>query len=669
MVVAGILQSAGAREVEFRFSAPQGTATVAVVGQFNEWDRARHPLRQEAGEWRAKVAIEPGVYQYLFVLDGKKWVRDPAAPTASDANGNTNSKLIVEPADYDDAPAVPGDVRVTVSALRHRPDTRDTVRKNRTEVLLKLRTRKGDVGKVEVLPEGGAGILLKMARTDELYDYWQGAMYVPPKGEFSYRFLLDEGRRYGAGGLGEETAPFVQRPRDLPLPELPQWLEGAVFYQVFPDRFENGDTGNDPPGTEAWGSPPTPSNWLGGDLAGVEKRLGHLRALGVTGLYLNPIFKTQSNHGYTTDDYRRIDPRFGDEEGLRRLVAASKGQGMRLVLDGVFNHAGTGYAPFRSVVEQGEASPFRHYFHVLKLPLEVREGQQTYGTFAGVWQMPKLATHEPAVQQEVAAIGAHWIQEYGVGGWRLDVADEVDAECWRAFRRAVKSADPDAYIVGEVWGDAHEWLQGDMFDGVMNYRWREAVLGFVSGSLPVSGLADRLKLIEEDYPDAVAHGLLNVLGSHDTERLRRIVPDRSRRMAAAAIQFTWPGVPCVYYGDEVGLDGGRDPDDRRCMDWDEATWDLELLAHYRTLSGLRSRHAALQRGRVTKMTADDKNGLFAFRRDEGPDQVWVVVNMGKRTMDQPLGAGSWKIAAGEGEFRGSSVEVAAGMAAVLVRGD
>ncbi|MGE3126428.1 MAG: alpha-amylase family glycosyl hydrolase [Fimbriimonadaceae bacterium] len=425
MVVTAILQSAEAREVEFRFSAPPGTAAVAVVGQFNEWDRARHPLKEEAGEWRDKVAIEPGVYQYLFVLDGKKWVRDPAAPTASDANGNTNSKLVVEPVDYEDCPAVPGDGSVTASALRHRPDTRDTVRKNRTEVLLKLMTRKGGVRSVEAVPEGRTGILLRRTRTDELYDYRQGAVYVAPKG-----------------------------------------------------------------------------------------------------------------------------------------------QGMRLILDGVFNHSGTGYAPFRSVVEQGEASPVRHFFHVLKLPLEVREGQQTYGTFAGVWQMPKLATHEAAVQRDVAA-----------------------------------------------------------------------------------------------------HGLLNVLGSHDTERLRRIVPDRSRRMAAAAIQFTWPGVPCVYYGDEVGLDGGRDPDDRLCMDWDEAKWDLELLDHYRKLSGLRSRRAALQRGRATKMTAHDKIGLFAFRRDEGQDQVWVVVNMGKRTVDHALGIGTWKMAAGEGELRGASVTVAAGMAAVLVRGD
>lgn len=659
-------QDALSRQVEFRFVAPKGATSVAVVGQFNEWDRARHPMRFEGGVWQVTVEIAAGVYQYLFVVDGKHWVKDPHARSVADANGNTNSALIVEPADYEAAPAIPGDGTVTLSAVRHRPDHQDTVRKNRTEVLLRVRTRRGDVGTVEAVPVGIKAAPLRLARFDALYDYWQGV--VPsPSGEFAYRFRLDGATWLGADGLGPAPTPFVQRPREMPLPDVPRWLEGAVFYQVFPDRFENGDPANDPAGVAPWGSKPTPTNWLGGDLAGVTQRLPHLQDLGVTGLYLNPVFKTQSNHGYTTDDYRSVDPRFGNTAEMKRLVTMANDSGIKVLLDGVFNHSGTGYAPFRSVAKEGAASPFAKFFHVLRFPIEEREGQQTYRTFAGVWQMPKLATHEPEVQREIADIGTYWVRECGVAGWRLDVADEVAPECWRVFRKAVKQADPEAYILGEVWGDAREWLQGDMFDGVMNYRWREAVIGYIAGTLRPSELESRLRTIAEDYPDGVAMGLFNILGSHDTERLRRIVPARDLRMIAATLQFTWPGVPCIYYGDEVGMDGGRDPDDRMCMDWSQAGWDFTLLQHYKDLSALRAQQPALRVGHVGKIVSLDVQGVFAFRRDAGSNRVWVVTNLGASEATIPLGPGRWEIVAGKGRIVEGSVRVPRRGSAVIAR--
>jgi glycosidase len=621
------------REVSFSFLAPEGAATVAVVGQFNNWDRAAHPLRRTRGDkWEGTAHVAPGVYQYLFVIDGKQWVRDPSAPTASDANGNTNSLLVVQPQDYDDQPAERGDGSVTASGLRHDPGMGDRLRRSQRSVLLRLRTRKGDASKV-VARIGKVSSPLRLARSDELYDYWQGVA-EPPPGRCRYRFAVD-GRTVAAPG-GQSYEWDWEREPTL---ATPGWLRGAVVYQVFPDRFMNGEPANDPAGALPWGSPPTADSWMGGDLPGLAARLGHVRDLGANVLYLNPVFETDSNHGYTTRDYYRVDDRFGGAEGFGRLLQECRTHGVRLLLDGVFNHSGVRFGPFVDVRKRGKASPYASWFHLLSDgPVEVREGQQTYATFAGVWQMPKLATHQPVVQEFVAGVGAHWIRA-GASGWRLDVADEVAPHCWRVFRQAVKAADPEAYIVGEVWGDAGRWLQGDMFDGVMNYRWRQAVLDLCTGRAAPSEFVGAMETLTEDYPEGAEHSLMNLLGSHDTERLRRTVPDESLRRLAVVLQMTWPGVPSVYYGDEVGLDGGRDPDDRRCMPWDQSAWSLPTLAHYKALIGLRRAEAALHAGSLGELRGDDRTGVLSFVREHQGRAVWVALGFGSRPASAAVPAG------------------------------
>jgi glycosidase len=455
-----------------------------------------------------------------------------------------------------------------------------------------------------------------------LYDYWRGVIEEP----LVYEFRVDEGAKVfslKAGGV-----PFKQDALTYPLPAPPAWVQDSIFYQIFPDRFRNGLASNDPPDVQPWGSSPTATNWMGGDLQGIQQGIPYLRELGITAIYLNPIFVSPSNHGYDIVDYHTVNPRFGSIEDLKELVSKAHANRWKVMLDGVFNHSGTEFPPFRDVRERGADSKFKDWFYVKKLPLEVREGQQTYRTFAGVTSMPKLNTDHPEVRSFINEVGTRWIKEAGIDGWRLDVADEVSHGAWKSFRQAVKAAKPDAYILGEVWGDAHEWLQGDEHDGVMNYRWRKAMLDFFAyKTLSLKGFDQALRGIRDDYPVAVTNSMFNLLGSHDTERPATIFKgDRARQMLAVVLQFTYPGVPSIYYGDEIGLEGGRDPDDRRTMIWDRGKWDMSLFELYKELIALRKLNEPLRRGSYRTRVLDEASGLFVFERAHHGKAIEVILN-------------------------------------------
>lgn len=426
----------------------------------------------------------------------------------------------------------------------------------------------------------------------------------------------------------------------------PDWVKHAVFYQVFPDRFaRSGRVALQPSGLEAWGAPPTVHGYKGGDLYGVADRLDHLEDLGVTAIYLNPVFASGCNHRYHTHDYFAVDPMLGGDAALRHLLDAAHGRGMRVVLDGVFNHASRGFLPFHDLLENGEASPYRDWFHVHGFPLGAYgEGgvRPQYECWWGLPALPKLNTGTPEVREYLLRVAEHWLA-FGADGWRLDVPNEIDDdEFWRAFRRRCRAVNPDAYLVGEIWDDARRWLQGDQFDAVMNYPLGRAVLGFAAREIDVAEVArcgykaippltaeGFVKTLESElarHPRAIVEAQLNLLGSHDTPRVARIVRgDASAVRIAWLLQFTLPGAPCVYYGDEVGLDGGHDPDCREGMPWDRPdAWDRERLAWLRDLARLRHAHPALRTGDVEVAYAH--HGVVAIRRRLGDDDVLVVAN-------------------------------------------
>lgn len=426
----------------------------------------------------------------------------------------------------------------------------------------------------------------------------------------------------------------------------PDWVKHAVFYQVFPDRFaRSGKVPLQPSGLEPWDAPPTVHGYKGGDLYGVAERLDHLQDLGITALYLNPIFASGSNHRYHTHDYFAVDPMLGGNEALRHLLDAAHARDMKVVLDGVFNHASRGFLPFHDLMENGEASPYRDWFHVHGFPLGAYgEGGRgaRYDCWWGIPALPKLNTGTPQVRAYLFSVAEHWLR-FGIDGWRLDVPNEIDDDAfWREFRRRCHAVNADAYIVGEIWDDASRWLQGDQFDAVMNYPVAKEVLGFAARDIDreevakcgykdlerrtAEGFAKALRVELERHPRPITEAQLNLLGSHDTPRVAAVVKgDASAVQLATLLLFTLPGAPCVYYGDEIGLAGGHDPACREGMPWDRpGAWDRERLAWFRDLIALRHAHPALRTGDVDVAYA--ARGVVAVRRRLGDDDLLVVAN-------------------------------------------
>jgi len=450
----------------------------------------------------------------------------------------------------------------------------------------------------------------------------------------------------------------------------PEWVKDAVFYQIFPDRFARSERVAKPSNLEPWDSPPTRLGFKGGDLVGVAERLDYMQALGVTALYLNPIFQSAANHRYHTHDYYRVDPLLGGNEALHELLDAAHARGMRIVLDGVFNHASRGFYQFHHALENGAASPYLDWFYLDEQRLQAGGCLDAYPDpqkarclqgggrsleelgYRAWWDLPalpKFNTHTEAVRRFLFDVARYWI-EFGIDGWRLDVPEEIDyAGFWQEFRRVVKAADPQAYIVGEIWFDANRWLQGDQFDAVMNYIFNRACLGFFGGPrldaaqrpggyalerLSATRFADAIDDLLSLYDWEVTLVQLNLLSSHDMPRFLTLVQgDREALKLATMFQMTFPGAPCVYYGDEIGMEGQDDPDCRRAFPWDEARWDHDLLATFRRATQLRHAHPALRRGRYVRLHADDAHGVYAFARQGEGETLVVVLNNGPASYD------------------------------------
>lgn len=407
---------------------------------------------------------------------------------------------------------------------------------------------------------------------------------------------------------------------------IPDWVKDAVFYEIFPERFANGDPNNDPPGVEPWGGIPTRTNFFGGDLQGIINELEYLETLGINALYLTPIFAANTNHKYDTVDYYRIDPHFGDLETFRRLLREAHRRGIRIVLDAVFNHVGEGFWAFRDVVERGEASPYVNWFYIEDLPV-TKKPTPNYATFENADYLVKLNVHNPEVRHYLYDVARHWTRE-GIDGWRLDVPFLMNHRFWKGFRRAVKEINPELYIVAEIWQQATDWLQGDECDGAMNYRLRDLILDFfLRGKLDGPAFDRELAALRAEHPGETAYTMLNLLGSHDTPRFLTLCQgDKERFRAATTFLFTYIGVPMIYYGDEVGMTGENDPDCRRPMVWDPAAQDGELLGWHRHLIRIRKAHPALRRGTIRTVYASDD--VYAFERGLETDRVVVCVNRG-----------------------------------------
>ncbi len=441
-----------------------------------------------------------------------------------------------------------------------------------------------------------------------------------------------------------------------PFDQPPSWVRDAVFYQIFPDRFAVSARIHKPANLEPWDAPPSRHGYKGGDLAGVAEHLDHLRDLGVTAIYLNPVFQSASNHRYHTHDYFRIDPLLGGDDAFRAMLDACHDRGIRVILDGVFNHASRGFFQFSDIAENHEHSPWRDWFHVDGYPLHpyLEDRPPTYEAWWNLHALPKFNTENPEVREFLMLAAEHWTRQ-GIDGWRLDVPQEITTEgFWEEFRARVRAVNPDAYLVGEIWHDAPDWI-GERFDGVMHYQLGTAILAYAAGGNVAAELeldnpaysfthpadagwmARRLGELEATYPRDATTAHLVLLDSHDTARVASILRgDRSSLRIAALLLMSMPGAPCVFYGTEIGLEGGTDPDNRRSFPWDESVWDHQLHATWRDLIALRHRHPGL-RSAGTGAWAD--GGLFLMQRATDHETLYVAVNANHHPAEAPVDLG------------------------------
>ncbi len=568
-------------------------------------------------------------------------------------------------------------------------------------------------------------------------DYWQTTVTPSAPTTLYYRFVVTDGAAtaYYAddamvdGGWGSPTATLVDNSYAItvfdPAFEPITWMENAVIYQIFPDRFNNGRKSNDASASEPrYGYPPesldqvlvktwtslpegycrgyvdpaTPCteeprgrDYFGGDLKGVDQKLDYLQSVGVNTIYFNPIFSSASDHGYDTRDYLAVDPRFGTQKDWENLVKHTAQRGMHIILDGVFNHVSSDspyfdrYGHYTAVGAcESTASPYRDWFtfHAqVNGPCAGPGGPHTmaYDAWFGFDSLPVLNKNTQAVRDLVYAgtdnVAAHWL-DAGASGWRLDVMNDgsFPADFWQAFRATVKSADPQAPIIGELWkkADVLPMIHGDTADTTMNYRFRNAVLGYLGhvdnkgfpddgqADQPPSVYADKLTSIREDYPDATYYTLMNLLDSHDTERIAwtltpgaenreskefnaaNVAVGTARVRLAMLLQMTTPGAPTTYYGDEVGVTGDDDPDDRRTFPWNpDGTpgGNAALRAWYSQLTSLRAGNAILRTGELTFLLTNDTDRTMAYARRTGDSLAIVAVNpdtAGAHTLTIPL---------------------------------
>lgn len=504
--------------------------------------------------------------------------------------------------------------------------------------------------------------------------------FTPPAGA-SAPALTDDAHVNASTTTAPATAPAARPATMAPRAEgpaqaeagaselkIPEWVKDAVFYQVFPDRFANGDMGNDPRGTQTWGSRPENEGMMGGDLQGVTQRMGYLKSLGVNALYLNPIFTAPSNHKYNTADYEHVDEDFGGDAAFKDMVDVAHRNGVKVMLDGVLNHVSHQHKWFRDVREKGPKSEFFDRFSVHNHPISYTrdaDGVLRSNDYKSWWNyatLPELKVDNPKVREYFLtgkdAIVKKWLRDGKIDGWRMDVADDTNftPDYWRTARREIKATNPDAYMVAENWKDAGSMLQGDQFDGTMNYQYFTFPSIEFFGEKKISTDAF-VKRLENGYSTEAKHGAFNILGSHDTARfVTQAGGDWYRQRPAAIFQMTYIGAPVIYYGDELGMAGGKDPDSRRGMEWDNVPVNRtkpadahtyqptatvtdaangvaltrkaqaeQVFTLYQRLIATRNAEPALRRGEFQVLSTHNDDSTLAYRRHvAGNDRDAIV---------------------------------------------
>ncbi|HNZ50911.1 MAG: Neopullulanase [Tenericutes bacterium ADurb.BinA124] len=504
-------------------------------------------------------------------------------------------------------------------------------------------------------------IKMEKVLSNKYHDFWFVSLKVPTKRQ-KYAFLIHGLKStyfYGSRHLQKVTSktppdslyvlfdyfnyPYIN---DQDLFVAPAWTKNTIWYQIFPERFSRSEK---IPGTYLpWGSIEqgiTNQQFFGGNIPGIIEKLAYLHDLGITGIYLTPLFKASSSHKYDTIDYLMIDPQFGTNEDFKELVQKCHALGIKVMLDAVFNHCGWFHPWFQDVIKNKKQSPYWDCFYIddedfIDFPLDqnqrpIRNPNHRYKfrTFATTPMMPKWNVSHPLVEAYLLKVGTYWVQEYQIDAWRLDVSDEVSHEFWRKFKKTIQAINPEVYIVGENWDNANPWLLGDQFDAVMNYRLAYSLWNFLETPAKIDALefTYAINTLLFKYPKHVAPHMFNLVDSHDTPRiLTRLHNNLGLMKIAYLFIFTFTGSPALFYGDEIGLQGHHDPDCRRCMIWDDSKHNHELLAFFKWLINLRKRALDWQAVTIKWLYAQAK----AFAYEKGA--YVFVINADQHEHHSPL---------------------------------
>lgn len=431
--------------------------------------------------------------------------------------------------------------------------------------------------------------------------------------------------------------------------QTPNWVKDAIFYQIFPDRFALGKPPKNYPNywqssnLESWENLPTPQKYKGGNFWGVIDKLDYLQDLGINAIYFTPIFQSTCNHRYHTHDYYQIDPLLGGNDAFLQFLKQAHKRDIKVVLDGVFNHVGRGFFFFNDILENGTHSPWLDWFKIEGWPLSAYDGSYpaNYASWLNNRALPQFNHSNPQVKEYIMQVAEYWLNQ-GIDGWRLDVPNEVtESGFWEEFRTRVKAINPSAYIVGEIWVDARQWLDGSQFDGVMNYLFTAPTMAFCGGDRILREYVETPPyypypaIKAQEYQAQIEHLLnlydweitltqLNLLASHDTARLLTIAgKDTTTVELCTLLLLTFPGAPSIYYGDEVGLEGGLDPDSRRSFP-ELNSWNHDLLDYHKKLIQLRHEYPALRRGKYQVLLAQED--IYIFSRTLDNQTLIIAIN-------------------------------------------
>ncbi len=760
-----------------------GIKSVHLAGSFNSWNPKdpNYEMKDPDGDGTYEITIylEPGRYSYKFVINGTIWVPDPNAEEYEpDGFGGKNSVIVVTE-EMKGVEVEKGDGKIFTPAIEHKMKKPfiKPLKEDKSLILFRVKTAKGDVEKVFLVPFRKKEIEMKEGESKGDVVFYEAKIRFrnPVSEKLRYAFKFVDGNKtlwLSSEGISEKKPSaklmFLYDYKTLEVFKTPAWAKNAVMYQIFPERFYNGDKSNDPdfhekdlyfafskdgkPDSDYYGRFMKDWNaifhlgdekngkrfftFFGGDIVGVEKKLGYLKDLGITVIYFNPIFYAESNHKYDGADFFLVDPRFvlprkivkklekKGREALRKAAAERFSEflkkahktGIRVIIDTAFNHTGNRHYAFRDSYFKGPKSKYYHwyewkqwipdvyhniapgkkvsdyyvcwwgfgslpdlnydvirtdggenpYFFILdprskeyakiystidsRYPRAYRNGKKIYDRFIkkygkNIFDRSFTEFERKAgypnwdVVEHILDVGVYWAK-LGVDGYRLDVPNEVPFWFWKLFRHAVKNVNPDFYLVGEIWADARKWIGADGFDAVMNYKYfKDPVMDFIGKG---KGTAKRFKSSLKGmfyYPEEARYVMMNLLDSHDTPRYLTAINGNLKRMHLTALfQMTFVGIPHIYYGDEIAMEGGKDPDDRRTFywSWKKVPYMRKTRNWYKKLIAIRKKYSALRTGKYRVVLTEGK--VFAFKRWDRKSELVVVINAGDKEVEEEVPA-------------------------------